>query len=61
MTSFAPRKLDLDDRFAFGRHKGKLVEDVLNDDPAWLLWAIENEVIEVDAALQDAITEAARK
>lgn len=52
---------DLDDVMDFGKYKGKSVEDVLEEDPSYLLWLLENsERFEVDDALQDAITTAAR-
>ena len=52
---------DLDTPLAFGKYKGRTVEDVLEEDPAYLLWAAENvESFDVDAALQDAIVRAAR-
>ncbi|HEX4112735.1 MAG TPA: hypothetical protein VH020_09390 [Stellaceae bacterium] len=51
---------DLDTVLDFGRYKGRTVEDVLADDPRYLLWAMENvERFEVDKAVQDAITRAA--
>lgn len=54
-------KYDLDIAMQFGKHKGRSVEDVLADDPQYLLWALENvDSFEVDAALQDAIERAAR-
>ena len=52
---------DLDDALQFGKHRGRTVEDVLEEDPGWLLWALENtDRFEVDKALEDAIVEAAR-
>lgn len=52
---------DLDSKLDFGKHRGRKVEDVLEDDPGYLLWAMENvERFEVDAALYDEIVRAAR-
>lgn len=52
---------DLDTALDFGKHRGRTVEDLLGDDPRYLLWALENvERFEVDKALQDTITRAAR-
>lgn len=52
---------DLDDPLRFGKFKGRTVEDILDEAPEYLLWCLENvEQFEVDAALQDAITRAAR-
>jgi uncharacterized protein (DUF3820 family) len=51
---------DLDTPLAFGKYRGRTVEDVLAEDPAYLLWAMETvEQFEVDKALQDAIERAA--
>lgn len=52
---------DLDTPLAFGKYRGRTVEDVLEEDAGYLMWALENvEQFEVDPALQDAITRAAR-
>jgi hypothetical protein len=52
---------DLDTPLQFGKYRGTTVEDVLDSDPAYLLWCLENvERFEVDKTLQDAITQAAR-
>jgi uncharacterized protein (DUF3820 family) len=34
--------LDLDHVLTFGRHRGRTIEDVLEDDPRYLLWVCEN-------------------
>lgn len=53
---------DLDTPLQFGKHKGRPVEDVLNEDPYYLYWCLENvEHFQVDAALQDEITRAAQR
>jgi hypothetical protein len=52
---------DLDTPLRFGKHKGRTVEDVMAEDPYYLFWCLENvESFEVDDALQDAITRAAK-
>lgn len=52
---------DLDDCLPFGKHQGRLIEDVLDEDPNYLLWCLENvDDFEVDKALQDEITRRAR-
>lgn len=42
--------LGLDDEMPFGKHKGKQISDLLDDDPRYLLWAY-NEI--PDFALTD--------
>lgn len=52
---------DLDTPLGFGKYKGRTVEDVLDEDPHYLLWALENvEQFDADKAVQDAIERAAR-
>ena len=34
--------LGLDDCLPFGKHRGELVRDVVELDPNWLIWALEN-------------------
>ena len=52
---------DLDTVLDFGKHQGRTVEELLNERPRYLFWLLENvEDFEVDAALQDAIEQAAR-
>jgi hypothetical protein len=50
---------DLDTKLDFGKYKSYTVEQILEQDPSYLLWLIENvDRFEVDAALQDAIMKA---
>lgn len=56
-----PPKVDLDYEFTFGKHRGEVLSDVLAKDAAYLLWAVENDVIEVGNDLLDAIQQAARR
>lgn len=32
----------LDDKILFGKHFGRPVRWVIDNDPSWLVWAIEN-------------------
>ena len=34
--------LGLDDELPFGKYSGKLLRDVIEEDPDWIQWAIEN-------------------
>lgn len=43
------RFLGLDDELSFGKHIGETVADVINDDPNWLRWAIDEGIIELNA------------
>lgn len=54
--------LNLDAVLRFGKHKGRMVEDVLDEDPAWLLWAAENvSGFELDTAVMDAVMRQLRR
>ena len=32
----------LDDALPFGKHKGKSLREVIEDDSSWIIWAMEN-------------------
>ncbi len=52
---------DLDSKLPFKKYPGRTVEEILEEDPRYLLWLLENvDSFEVDKALQDAIVRAAR-
>lgn len=34
--------IGLDDSLRFGKHKGKPLWEVMDDDPGWVRWAMEN-------------------
>jgi 3'-phosphoadenosine 5'-phosphosulfate sulfotransferase len=46
---------DLDSMLKFGKHAGEIVEDVLETDPGWLQWALENikEFVVTDAVEEE--------
>lgn len=53
---------DLDSIMGFGKYANSTVEDVLEDDPSYLRWCLENiPRFTVDDALHDAIMEACRR
>jgi hypothetical protein len=39
----------MEDSLRFGKYKDWAVEDVIDHDPGYLEWAIENNVIELDS------------
>lgn len=45
----------LDDLFSFGKHKGNQVEDVIEDDPGYIAWVVENGVCEFDEEVLELI------
>lgn len=38
----------LEDTFPFGKYKGEQIEDVIEDDPSYLEWVVENDVFNLD-------------
>lgn len=55
-ASSARATLGLKDEFTFGKHKGKQVEDVLNDFPNYITWAISEGVVTFDEEAMEMIT-----
>jgi hypothetical protein len=47
--------MGLDDIFKFGKHKGDQLEDVLDDDPDYIAWCVENGVVDFDEVAMEAI------
>ena len=48
-------ELTLDDLFTFGKHKTEMVEDVIDDDPRYIEWLVENEVVQFDNETMELI------
>lgn len=40
--------LHLLDELCFGKHRGQLVVEVIENNPSYLAWAVRNSVIELD-------------
>ncbi len=32
----------------FGKHKGKTIQEIINEDVGWLFWAVDESIIELD-------------
>lgn len=50
------RSMGLDDAFGFGKYKGEQVEDVIEDDPRYIAWCVENDIVEFDEEVMELIT-----
>ncbi len=48
--------MDLDDVFNFGKYTGLQLEDVIEDDPQYIAWICENELIEFSEEVLELIT-----
>ena len=45
------KEYGLDDIFDFGKHEGEQVEDLLEDDPQYLVWLWDEGVVDLDEAV----------
>jgi hypothetical protein len=45
----------MDDVLRFGKHRGAQIEDVIEDDPEWLAWAVEEGILDVDWEVEDVL------
>ena len=43
------RPLRLDNHMPFGKHDGEQIEDLIDDQPGYMAWLVENEIIALDA------------
>lgn len=51
-----------EDKFTFGKHKGKFVSDVIESDPQYVNWALNNvEWFNLDDALRNKLSKALGK
>lgn len=49
----------LTDRLLFGKHQGKDLLVVIEEDPGWVRWAVENvDHFDIDAEAEEALIEA---
>jgi len=49
-------EIGLQDTFKFGKHKGEQVEDVMQDDPGYIAWTAENDVVDYDEEAMEMIS-----
>lgn len=47
--------MGLEDEFKFGKHKGHQLEDVIEDDPDYIRWCVENDIVDFDNEAQELI------
>lgn len=51
-----PRQaMTLEDEFTFGKHEGHQLEDVIHDDPAYIEWCVENDIVLFDEEASELI------
>ena len=48
-------EMDLDSIFKFGKYKDCEVEDIIEDDPGYIRWLMENEVATFTAAVHECV------
>ena len=50
-------KMNYNDKFTFGKHKGKTIEDLIHDELQYITWCIEEEIFELDCYAQERYDE----
>lgn len=56
MGSFIqPDLLEPSSVLKFGQYKGMTVQEVMEDDPQYLLWAVDTGIIDLDSSLYDEV------
>ncbi|MDT8428512.1 MAG: hypothetical protein RQ757_07070 [Pseudomonadales bacterium] len=38
-------QMNLEDEFTFGKHRGEQLEDVIHDDPGYITWLADKEIV----------------
>ena len=46
-------EMDFDSLFTFGKHEDELLEDVIDNDPDYMEWLVENEVVPLAPDVMD--------
>ena len=52
----AKTELGIDDKMTFGKYKGKEIGEIIDDDPSYLEWAVQNTHLELDTQASDLLT-----
>ena len=47
----------LDDFMPFGKHEGEQIEDLIEDEPQYMAWVANNEVVELDKEVIELMAE----
>jgi uncharacterized protein (DUF3820 family) len=50
-------ELTLEDSMPFGKYKGRQIEDLMYDEPKYLAWLVENDIVQFEQAALDAFAE----
>lgn len=48
--------MGLEDIFKFGKHQGEQLEDVIEDDPGYVTWLAEENVVDFDEQTLQVLT-----
>lgn len=46
---------DYEDIMTFGKHKGKTVDWIAENEPSYIVWLVENEIIECDDEIYEDV------
>ena len=50
-------EMEFNSIFAFGKHKGDMLEDVIEDDPKYMEWLVDNDVVSLASDVIDRLAE----
>ena len=50
-------ELYFDSVFTFGKYKGDKVEDVIDNDPSYMAWMVENDVASLSSEVVESLAE----
>lgn len=46
---------DYEDIMTFGKYKGKTIEWIVDEQPSYIVWLVENEIIECDDEIYEDV------
>ncbi len=50
-------EMELDSIFTFGKYKGEMLEDVIKDNPSYMEWLVENDVVPLSLEVMKLLSE----
>lgn len=50
-------EMDLDSMFTFGKYEGYILEDVIDDDPSYMEFLVENDVVSLSSEVMDRLAD----
>lgn len=50
-------EMEFDSIFTFGKHEGEMLENVIEDDPSYMEWLVENDVVSLSITVMDRLAD----